>query len=280
MNNGNALHTFQLNDFEQEGIDMKTIEDFEHAIARQYRSLFLKEIELLSPTSQLQDTLKKHPQLLCILIHGGFYSPWAGALAFHHLFHKNGGKRRRPTGVAWRGFYRLPIYKQITQYLTQLSGPLDFDQCKSILLENTFDDMVILPEGTNCHYFNGKHLQPFISDRFIELSRTTNTPLLLFVHQGSEHWNVPISIPNILLPITRFLPRRFRLGIQKNKTINVPHMIRGRIPKLRVLCRVYEPQPDQYTIKEESKKIHSLMQTMYEELLKTETKNAESLTHP
>ena len=57
-------------------------------------------------------------------------------------------------------------------------------------------------------------------------------------------------------------------------------MIRGRIPKLRVLCRVYEPQPDQYTIKEESEKIHSLMQSMYEELLKTETKNAESLTHP
>ncbi|GAA3939499.1 hypothetical protein [Litoribacillus peritrichatus] len=259
---------------------MKTIADFENTFARQYRNWFLQKIQLCTPNQALTATLENHPQLLCIMNHGGFLGPWAAALGFHYLYHQYGGQHRKPTGIAWRGFYKLPIYRQITQFLTQTNQPLDFEQCQALLTEKTFNDMIILPEGTNCHYFNGSELQPFISHRFVELSRATQVPMLLMVHCGSEHWNIRISVPNLLLPITRFLPKRYRQGLDNNKLVNVPHMLKGRIPSLKIACSVYHSRPDCHSSEEEALIIRNIMQEMYNQLRQDVTNQNAFLAHP
>lgn len=256
---------------------MKDIADLEENIAKKFRPWFIKDIQLHEASDCLKSLINKHNKLLCIMNHGGFYGPWAAALAYHYLFLNHGGGQRRPTGVAWRGFYKLPIYKQITRYLTQLEHPLDYPGCQALLANNTFNDLIILPEGTNCHYFDGQELQPFISPRFIELSIETQTPLLLFVHQGSEHWSIPVKIPRLVMPFTRLLLRRYREGLERNRLINIPHMLSGSIPQLNVLCKLYQPSihpsvlRDKAFAKEiitqEAQKIRQIMQGHYDLLV-------------
>jgi hypothetical protein len=255
---------------------MKTIAEFEEQIAQKLRPWFIRNISLDEGSDCLNKIISRHPKLLCIMNHGGFYGPWAAALTYHYLFLSHGGAKRTPTGVAWRGFYKLPIYKQIAQYLTQLEHPLDYSGCTALLTESRFNDLIILPEGANCHYFNGQVLQPFISPRFIELSIETQTPLLLFVHHGSEHWSVPIRIPAPLLPLTQWLPERYRLGLERSHSVNIPHMLKGSIPELSVTCKLYQPSIHPSALRDkafaktliaqESETIHQLMQHHYNRL--------------
>ena len=255
---------------------MKDLASFEQDIARKLRPWFLQDIKLHHHSDCLTTAINRHPQLLCIMNHGGFYGPWAAALAYHYLFLNHGGGNRKPTGIAWRGFYKLPIYKQITEYLTQTASPLDYQACKSLMSEKVFNDMIILPEGTNCHYFDGHTLQPFISPRFIELSIETQTPLLLFIHQGSEHWSIPVNIPKLLMPLVSMLPRRYKQGLERSKLINIPHMLKGSIPELNVVCKLYQPSIhpsalrdkafSRKLIEQESLKIRSMMQGYYSQL--------------
>ncbi|GLQ31263.1 hypothetical protein [Litoribrevibacter albus] len=279
---------------------MKDIAQFEESIGKKFRPWFIKDIRLNEESDCLRSLLTRHSKLLCIMNHGGFYGPWAAALAFHYLLLTHGGQGRKPTGVAWRGFYSLPIHKQITQYLTQLDRPLDYPGFKELLLNQTFNDLIILPEGTNCHYFDGKTLQPFVSPRFIELSIETQTPLLLFVHQGSEHWSQTVHLPKALIPMTRLLPKRYRDGIEQNRLINIPHMLKGCIPQMNVMCKIYQPSIHPSALRDkpfakelielEARKIRSMMQTHYDSLLTQATAgeysdhssrvNEEVVTHP
>lgn len=275
---------------------MKDLAELEESIAKKFRPWFIKDIQLHPSSDCLESVINKHTNLLCIMNHGGFYGPWAAALAYHYLFLNHGGHARKPTGVAWRGFYKLPIYKQVTRYLTQLEHPLDYPGCQAILTNKTFNDLIILPEGTNCHYFNGRELQPFISPRFIELSIETQTPLLLFVHQGSEHWSIPVKMPERMMPLTRLLPKRYREGLERSRLINIPHMLSGSIPQLNVLCKLYHPSIHPSVLRDrafakdiitqEALKIRRMMQNHYDCLIESQlSRQADSelemsITHP
>jgi hypothetical protein len=176
----------------------------------------------------LDQLMSEHPRLIVAFNHASPLS-WipAPCLLTAQLAARGGGSRR-PIAVMDRFFYSLPGLKDVAKFITQSDRPLRFEELVQHFEELGTADLVVFPEGSNCFFGDPMSLQPFRSDRFVEISMRTNTPILLCVHRGSERWGLNVPLTENLttkiseLPLPSFVQRFLGNRLKENGGLTVP----------------------------------------------------------
>lgn len=193
---------------------------------------------------------------------------------------KAGGSTRVPFGIVDKWYYKHPLTSMIANYITQIPEPIDFETALKILSEDESRDLVIFPEGANTFFGNKHEIQPFRSNRFIELSILTQSPILICVHKGSENWGAEIplteglgkSLAPLVLPFSKFFGNK----IQSEEKINVPQLP-SKIESFKMHCEVWlpglyeadldqDPEGRKEQLAHEGEKIRGRMQDLFDEL--------------
>lgn len=193
----------------------------------------------------LDDILTENKRLLVVFNHSSPLS-WipAPCLLTAHLCARGGGYRT-PIAVMDRFFYAVPGLRKVAKFVTQSEKPLRFKELVEHFETLEQADLVVFPEGSNCFFGPPDQVQPFRSNRFVEIAMRTKTPLLICVHRGSENWGV--SLGNLTLP-----------GLPKP------------MKKFSMLVRLYHPSFDgEMTpafVEREANRVHQEMTRMLQEL--------------
>ncbi len=142
----------------------------------------------------LDRILAENPKLLVVFNHGTPLS-WlpAACLLTSHVCARGGG-HRKPFAVMDRFFYSVPLLKNLAKYISQTDRPLHLQELIEAFQAMDAGDLVVFPEGSNCFFGPGDELQPFRSNRFIEIAIEARIPILICVHRGSEHWAKTVSV--------------------------------------------------------------------------------------
>lgn len=176
----------------------------------------------------LDQLMSEHPRLIVAFNHASPLS-WipAPCLLTAQLAARGGGSRR-PIAVMDRFFYSLPGFKDVAKFIAQSDRPLRFEELVQRFEELGTADLVVFPEGSNCFFGDPMSLQPFRSDRFVEISMRTNTPILLCVHRGSERWGLNVPLTENLttkiseLPLPSFVQRFLGNRLKESGGLTVP----------------------------------------------------------
>lgn len=254
---------------------MKNIKDYTLLSGILTRNLTRKIVFKANPC-EMQTILKAHPKLLVAMNHGPMLGPLAAIIALHTLYMNSGGENRKPLAIMWRLFYRIPVWKYVIQYLTQVDHGMGFDECIVKMKNEDFTDLLVMPEGENCNFGNGVDIEPFLSPRFIELALQLDIPILILVHHGSEQWAKTITIPKGLDPLFRALPKKDFARIEQTRRLSLPSRT-SQIDELRVTYSLYHPTirledlPDKReerraVLAEEAEKVRTVMREMADDL--------------
>lgn len=190
--------------------------------------------------AELPGILAAHPRLLVIMNHGPALGPAPALTAFLQSVVRSGGGERVPFGVTWRGFHRVPGVRDLAALLTQSSRELDVEDLVERLTDGPFSDCCIMPEGELCNVGNGIDVQPFLSNRFVEVSARARLPILLVAHTGSENLAQTLPVPDALSPLATLLPRRLRQTMSQTGVVSMPWLLGGRVPQLGMACQLLE----------------------------------------
>lgn len=218
---------------------MKKIKDYALLSGVLTRSL-TRSISFKEKPEVMRKILRKNPKLLVAMNHGPILGPMAAIIALAALYKESGGENRKPLAIMWRQFYRIPVWKYVIQYLTQVDHGLGFDECIDKMRNEEFTDLLVMPEGENCNFGNGVDIEPFLSPRFIELALQLNIPILILVHHGSEQWAKTISISKRLKPFFRVLPKKDYARIEQTRRLSLP-IRTSQIDELKVVYKLYQP---------------------------------------
>lgn len=176
----------------------------------------------------LDRILAENPKLLVVFNHGTPLS-WlpAACLLTSHVCARGGG-HRKPFAVMDRFFYSVPLLQSLAKYISQTERPLRFPELIEAFQKMEAGDLVVFPEGSNCFFGPGDVLQPFRSNRFIEIAIEAKVPILICVHRGSEHWAKTVSVaPWLYLSLQRILggtviDRFFQGRLEKSGQVTIP----------------------------------------------------------
>lgn len=229
----------------------------------------------------LDQVMNENPRLIVAFNHASPLS-WipAPCLLTAQLAARGGGSRR-PIAVMDRFFYSLPGLKEVAKFIAQSDRPFRFEELVSHFEELGTADLVVFPEGSNCFFGDPRALQPFRSDRFVEISMRTHTPILLCVHRGSEGWgvNVPLSedltskISEIPLPsvVRKFIGNR----LKENGGLTVP-LPPTPMTQFSMYTRLFHPETfsskdfssDEWRgqVANQAKRVHEEMRSMLDHL--------------
>lgn len=199
-----------------------------------------QKISVVEEKPSLRRVLREHPQLMVILNHGPMLGPVPVLLAVADQILRAGGEARRPFGIAWRGFYRIPVYRRLTQWMTQVGAAVSVDEAVDMLLEHHFTDCCIMPEGELCNVGNGVDVQPFLSPRFVEIAVRAGVPVLLVAHHGSEQLARSVPVDPALVGLFRWLPGHLFSALQRSRTLSVPWLLQPRVAHLRLSFELCE----------------------------------------
>lgn len=252
-------------------IFMKRIKDYALISGLLTRNL-TRRISFQEKPDVMRKILKDHPKLLIAMNHGPMLGPMAAIMALAELYMASEGENRKPLAIMWRQFYRIPIWKYVIQYLTQVDHGLGFDECIEKMKNEGFTDLLVMPEGENCNFGNGVDIEPFLSPRFIELALQLDVPILILVHHGSEQWAKTISISKRLAPLFRVLPKKDYARIVRTRRLSLPTRA-SQIDDLKVAYTLYQPAlrltdlPEDRAsrrdaLAEEAMKVRAIMQDM------------------
>lgn len=255
---------------------VRCFEDYELSL-NVLKQLYVDRVVLSEKSQDVARVLKKHPKLVVALNHGSMVGAMAGLMGMCDVYLKHAGGQRRPFGITWRNFYKLPGSRQLFAYLTQVNEGVNFSTAMKLLGDENFTDCCIMPEGELCNFGNGLDVQPFLSPRFIELAIRTNVPVLVLAHVGSEQWSYPMQIPDSLLGVGRLLPGNMQRALERSRTLCVPKLLRRKLPNLYMSAALYQPRITEWDLAEdedermqqlwqEANKVRALMQKMINHL--------------
>jgi len=195
----------------------------------------------LSPESEdLAVILEENPRLLCVANHGPMFGPAPALAAFIELQLKNGGARRSPLIVIWKYFYKYPVTRKIASYLSQTSRILHADEFIERYQSKRFSDIIVFPEGENCNFGNGNDIQPFLSPKFVEIAININTPVLIYVHKGTEHWAKTRKINRRFEQLIKLFPERVHHMFDESSTINTPRIFTKKIDHITCCFQLHQ----------------------------------------
>lgn len=241
---------------------LRKLSDYETYLRRLLR-LVASEVDF-SSKPDLQNILAEHQRLIVVFSHASPLS-WipAPCLMCVKLVEAGGGGRT-PISVMDRFFYSLPGLRALAHYITQSSKPLSFKELLEHFIGLKTADLVVFPEGSNCLFGHSHEIQEFRSERFVEISIRTKTPMLLCVHRGSENWGHSISIDEKWL---EKLPERFRgllwPRLHTSRRLTIPGLPRP-MSLFSMRCELFHCESND--ISNEAAKVHQRMRTMLKEL--------------
>lgn len=229
----------------------------------------------------LDQVMSENPRLIVAFNHASPLS-WipAPCLLTAQLAARGGGSRR-PIAVMDRFFYSLPGLKDVARFITQSDRPLRFEELVHHFEELGTADLVVFPEGSNCFFGDPSGLQPFRSDRFVEISMRTKTPILLCVHRGSEGWGVNLPLDEKLtskiseLPLPSMVQKFIGNRLKKSGGLTVPLPPRP-MAQFSMYTRLFQPQIStdkdvssvewRSQVAVEAKRVHEEMRSMLDYL--------------
>ncbi|WP_097462032.1 lysophospholipid acyltransferase family protein [Mangrovitalea sediminis] len=211
------------------------------------RPWLVRDVTVVDEQPPLQQVFRQHPQLLIILNHGPMLGPVPVLLAVADQALQAGGEERRPFGITWRGFYKIPVYRRLIQWLTQVGAAVSVDKAVELLADGSFTDCCIMPEGELCNVGNGVDVQPFLSPRFVEVAVRAGVPVLLVAHHGAGQLGRPLPVDPALLGLFRWMPGHLFSALQRSRTLSIPWLLQPRVKRLWLsfeLCELAVGQED------------------------------------
>ena len=217
---------------------MRSIRDY-HLLAETLYNTMISSIRWDCEPS-LDLIFKKHPQLIVTLNHSTpiSWAPAVTALICESM--KAQGESRIPRGIMDRWFFQNPITAPLAQMIAQSKHPLTFEELKSDFHEGKINDLVLFPEGAFTFFGDSIEIKNFRSLKFLELAITCNVPLLVVIHKGSEHWGIPLTLPqelgDLIKPFAPFFGRNIASGLPLNLPIPL-----SKISHFEVKVRIWHP---------------------------------------
>ncbi len=211
-------------------------------LADRLAPLFYRETLAGPGMDELPELLRANPRLMVVMNHGPALGPAPALVAWVQSMAGAGGGQRVPFGITWRGFYRLPLIRNLARRLTQAGADMDVDTAVERLVSGPFTDCCIMPEGELCNAGNGVDVQPFLSNRFIEIAVRSGVPVLLFAHTGTERLARTIPAPDAATALVGRFSDPLRQAIGQTGALSLPWLLSGRIPQLGLACELYQPE--------------------------------------
>jgi hypothetical protein len=220
---------------------MRSIEDFT-PVTYLLKNFYSHSTEIHSESINLERVLSQYPKLICVANHGTAPAPFAAIPAILDQFMKSGGGQRKPLLVMWRGFYKVPLIRRLVQYITQIDHAMKASDFLYKLEHEGFTDLFVMPEGENCIFGDGDHINPFLTPKFIEIAIKLNIPVLVAVHNGTEKMAIPFHLNDRDVHLLRWLPKDIHRRIRLQKMLSYPQFTKHGIEKLTILFQLYKPQ--------------------------------------
>jgi hypothetical protein len=237
---------------------MRSIADFA-LTTHLLKKLYIHKTATSPSSESLSAILEKYPKLVVVVNHGSQVGALSGLLGLADQYYQHGGANRYPFGITWRGFYKLPGYKQFFSYLTQVDTVISVEDAVKLLTDSEFTDCVIMPEGEYCNFGNGVDVQPFLSPKFIEMAIRAKVPVLVVAQKGAETWSWPVEISNSLMGLADWLPGNLQTGLKRSRMINIPKPWRKKLDVLRMSFYLYQPKLTEWDLdKDEEKRLRQL----------------------
>jgi hypothetical protein len=255
---------------------MRTIEDYTRW-TQLVKSFYFDEVTVFPDTDTVREIFRDNPKLVFVLSHGAAASPSYVNIGMFDILLKHGGADRRPMGVGWKHFYKIPVMKQFVRYITNVDAPHDFDEFVKLFTKGEFSDLMIYPEGENCLYGNALDIQPFMSPRFLEIAIRAKVPILLVVHSSTQHAVYPIKVNREQARWVKLLAPKTGAKLESSGLLSYPKFLAGKIPELKFSFQLYHPQlklkdlpknkaARREKLNEEAEEVRGLMQDMVDAL--------------
>lgn len=256
-------------------INLRKLSDYE-TFTSKILNLVAKDTQFTCRPA-LDQVLTQNKRLIVVFNHASPIS-WipAPCLLTAHCVARGGGGRH-PIAVMDRFFYSLPLLRNVAKFVSQSDRPLGFEQLVDHFETLDTADLVVFPEGSNCFFGDPSELQPFRSERFIEIAIRTKTPMLLCVHRGSEEWGRSFPVAgewaervSMPAPVKNFFRRR----LKESGRITIPLWPKP-MAKFKMLCEVYHPANQELSldldrrreqIHQEAERVHEKMRSMLVEV--------------
>jgi len=255
---------------------MRTIEDYARW-TQLVKSYYFDQLTVSPDTDTLREILTDNPKLVFVLSHGAAASPSYVNIGLFDILLKHGGSDRRPMGVGWKHFYKIPGMGRFVRYITQVDGPLDFDDFVKQFKNGEFSDLMIYPEGENCLYGNAVDIQPFMSPRFLEIAIRAKVPILLVVHYNTQHAVYPLKVNRNQARLVKFFAPKTGAKLESSGLLSFPKFLAGKVPELKFCFQLYHPRlklkdlprnkaSRREKLSEEAEEVRGIMQGMVDTL--------------
>jgi hypothetical protein len=255
---------------------MRTVEDYARW-TQLVKSYYFDQITVLPDTDTVREIYRDNPKTVTVMGHGPASSPSYVHIAMFDILLKHGGSDRRPMGVGWKHFYKVPGMKQFVSYVTNVDAPHDFDEFVKLFIKEDFSDLLIYPEGENCMFGNAVDIQPFMSPRFLEIAIRAKVPILLVVHYGTQHAVYPLKVNREQARWVKYFAPKTGAKLESSGLLSFPKFLAGKIPELKFSFQLYHPQlklkdlpknkaARREKLNEEAEEVRGLMQDMVDAL--------------
>ncbi len=221
---------------------MRSFEDF--ALSTQIlKRLSLDNVIINECSDDLMDILRNNPKLVVALNHGPMLAPGYVNTAIADIFLKNGGAKRKPMGIIWKHFYKVPLLKNLVAYVTQVDQAYNLDEFIEQFVTREYNDLMVMPEGENCCFGDGINIEPFLSPRFVEIAVRAQVPVLLAVHHGTHVLARPIEVDKRTARwFKRVLPEKNYQRLKEAGLVSIPKLGRGKVHQLSWCFKLYHPK--------------------------------------
>ena len=232
---------------------------------------FVGEVVQVNSTPPLASILRDNPRLIGVFNHGPAYAPIIYCLTALKHYCQAGGADRIPVAITHRLFYKVPVFKQLATYFTQVDHAVHYEEFVKIFSDRRFNDMMVMPEGDNASFSDGLNIAPFRSHRFMDIAIHTQTPLLLCAQTGAESWCYPFFLSEKWDRWLYYFPSRIKGSLFDTRFINIPGLPK-KIPEVRTAFKLITPEEwptifnDPNNSEACAEEVRSILQNMITEL--------------
>lgn len=256
---------------------MRTVKDFV-PWTRLLQPYYFERVSVFPDIETVRKIYQENPKLVTVLSHGAAASPPYINIALFDIMVQSGAADRSLMGVGWRQFYKVPGFGRFVRYVTQVDGPLGFDEFVELFASGDFSDFNVYPEGLNCLYGNSLDIQPFISPRFLEIAVRAGVPVLLVVHHGTQRAAFPaMKVRPGLARLIKRVSGKVGDSLETFGQVSIPNFLPVKIPELKFGFQLYHPRlnlkdlPEdkaarRAALSKEAEEVRALMQGMVDGL--------------
>lgn len=257
---------------------MRTIDDF--SISNYFiKRYYTKNIEIFKHSENLNTMFKNNPKLVIAVHHGCPSAPAVAISGVYDNFLTHGGGQRKPSLIAWRPFYKVPLLRHLVKYMTQVEEALSSKEFLARFQNDEFTDLIVLPEGDNSMFGGSGEVVPFVSPKFVEFSIRGKAPILIVAHNGTEKMATAYTLKDKYINMMTWLPKHSFKLLKTTRHLTYPHFLEHDLDLLQMYYRLYHPKLKESELSEdkeeclaqlqiESDKVHAIMAEMKAELSK------------